>query len=153
LRDPLSLLRGYDRRRPTLGRGAAAQGEGEEGRRIAGVDGGGARVAEERDAEEIRQGAGQPERSRADSRGEVPRGDGAGRQVRDSARQSDGSRLTPRDFDPDAAAGGGSGIFGLPCTAEESRVVVVPVPFEATTSYGGGTSRGPSAVFNASKQV
>jgi agmatinase len=61
--------------------------------------------------------------------------------------------LTPRDFDPDAAAGAGSGIFGLPFTAEESRVVVVPVPFEATTSYGGGTSRGPAAVFKASKQV
>jgi agmatinase len=61
--------------------------------------------------------------------------------------------LTPRDFDPDAAAGAGSGIFGLPFTAEESRVIVVPVPFEATTSYGGGTSRGPAAVFKASKQV
>jgi agmatinase len=61
--------------------------------------------------------------------------------------------LTPRDFDPDAPAGAGSGIFGLPFTAEESRVVVVPVPFEATTSYGGGTSRGPAAVFEASKQV
>ena len=61
--------------------------------------------------------------------------------------------MTPRDFDPDAAAGAGSGIFGLPFTAEESRVVVVPVPFEATTSYGGGTSRGPAAVFKASKQV
>jgi agmatinase len=61
--------------------------------------------------------------------------------------------LTPRDFDPDAAAGADSGIFGLPFTAEESRVVVVPVPFEATTSYGGGTSRGPAAVLEASKQV
>ena len=56
-------------------------------------------------------------------------------------------------FDPDAAAPSESGIFGLPFTPEESRVVVVPVPFEATTSYGGGTSRGPEAVFNASKQV
>jgi agmatinase len=61
--------------------------------------------------------------------------------------------LTPRDFDPDAAAGAGSGIYGLPFTAEESHVVVVPVPFEATTSYGGGTSGGPAAVFEASKQV
>ena len=47
----------------------------------------------------------------------------------------------------------GSGIYGLPFTPEESRVVVVPVPFEATTSYGGGTAGGPAAVFEASKQV
>jgi len=56
-------------------------------------------------------------------------------------------------FDPDAAAGEGSGIYGLPHTPEEARVVVVPVPFEATTSYGGGTSEGPRAIFEASKQV
>jgi agmatinase len=56
-------------------------------------------------------------------------------------------------FDPDAAAGDGSGIYGLPFTSEESRVVVVPVPFEATTSYGGGTSGGPAAVLEASRQV
>jgi agmatinase len=60
---------------------------------------------------------------------------------------------TPRTFDPDAAAVGDTGIYGLPFTAEESRVVIVPVPFEATTSYGGGTSGGPAAVFEASKQV
>jgi agmatinase len=56
-------------------------------------------------------------------------------------------------FDPDAAAPSGSGIYGLPFTPDDARVVVVPVPFEATTSYGGGTSRGPEAVLEASKQV
>jgi agmatinase len=56
-------------------------------------------------------------------------------------------------FDPDAAAPEGSGIYGLPFTPLESRVVIVPVPFEATTSYGGGTAGGPAAVFAASKQV
>jgi agmatinase len=56
------------------------------------------------------------------------------------------------NFDPDAAATG-DGIYGLPFTPEESRVVVVPVPFEATTSYGGGTSKGPEAVLEASRQV
>jgi agmatinase len=61
--------------------------------------------------------------------------------------------MLPRHFDPDAAAGEGSGIYGLPFTPEESRVVVVPVPYEATTSYGGGTSRGPEAVLEASRQV
>ena len=56
-------------------------------------------------------------------------------------------------FDPDAASAEGSGIYGLPHTPEEARVVILPVPFEATTSYGGGTSAGPRAIFEASKQV
>jgi agmatinase len=56
-------------------------------------------------------------------------------------------------FDPDAATAAGSGIYGLPFKPDESRVVVIPVPYEATTSYGGGTSRGPAAVLEASKQV
>jgi agmatinase len=56
-------------------------------------------------------------------------------------------------FDPDAAAPKNSGIYGLPFTPKEAHVVIVPVPFEATTSYGGGTSRGPAAVLEASKQV
>ncbi len=61
--------------------------------------------------------------------------------------------MLPKDFDPDAAAGESSGIYGLPFTPEESHVVIVPVPYEATTSYGGGTSEGPAAVLEASKQV
>jgi agmatinase len=56
-------------------------------------------------------------------------------------------------FDPDAAAAEGSGIYGLPHGAAEARVVIVPVPFEATTSYGGGTAGGPRAILEASKQV
>ena len=56
-------------------------------------------------------------------------------------------------FDPDAPAGEGSGLYGLPFTPEDSGVVVIPVPFEATTSYGGGTSGGPAAVLEASRQV
>src|SRR5919201_85533 len=56
-------------------------------------------------------------------------------------------------FDPSAAAQPGTGIFGLPHSPEEARVVLVPVPFEATTSYGGGTSGGPAAILAASRQV
>ena len=59
----------------------------------------------------------------------------------------------PHHFDPDGAAPAGAGIYGLPFTADDARVVVVPVPYEATTSYGGGTADGPRAVFEASKQV
>ncbi len=56
-------------------------------------------------------------------------------------------------FDPGAAAAPDAGIFGLTTPLKESGVVVVPVPFEATTSYGGGTAHGPGAILEASKQV
>lgn len=56
-------------------------------------------------------------------------------------------------FDPNAPAQTGSGIFGLPHTRREARVVLLPVPFDATTSYGGGTSAGPGAIVAASMQV
>jgi agmatinase len=36
---------------------------------------------------------------------------------------------------------------------EQSRVVVLPVPHEASVSYGGGTSRGPDAILDASTQI
>lgn len=61
--------------------------------------------------------------------------------------------LRAMTFNPNAAAQPDSGVFGLPHTAEEAKVVLIPVPFEATTSYGGGTVDGPSAILEASKQV
>src|SRR5262245_19116935 len=56
-------------------------------------------------------------------------------------------------FDPDAAAAPGTGIFGLPFTEENSRVVLLRVPFDATTSYRRGTANGPEAIRAASMQV
>lgn len=56
-------------------------------------------------------------------------------------------------FDPNAPAQPGSGIFGLPHTEEEALVVLLPVPWEATTSYGGGAAEGPRAILDASMQV
>jgi len=56
-------------------------------------------------------------------------------------------------FDPNAAASPDAGLFGLDHSPESARVVVLPVPWEATTSYGGGASRGPQAVLRASHQV
>jgi agmatinase len=59
----------------------------------------------------------------------------------------------PDAFDPNAAARENSGIFGLPFSTQESRVILIPVPFDATTSYRAGASLGPRAIFNASRQV
>ncbi|MEZ6852438.1 agmatinase [Halodesulfovibrio aestuarii] len=38
-------------------------------------------------------------------------------------------------------------------TPEQCRFQVVPVPFEATVSYGGGTAEGPRAILEASDQL
>lgn len=56
-------------------------------------------------------------------------------------------------FDPNAAALPGSGIFGLSFSEADSALVYLPVPWEVTTSYGGGTSGGPAAILQASRQV
>ncbi len=56
-------------------------------------------------------------------------------------------------FDPNAPAGENSGIYGLPFEPEDAAIVLLPVPWEATTSYGGGTSEGPRAILEASRQV
>ena len=60
--------------------------------------------------------------------------------------------VVPHGFDPDAAATG-DGLFGLDTRPEDARVVVIPVPFDATTSYRPGTAAGPAHVLEASKQV
>lgn len=36
---------------------------------------------------------------------------------------------------------------------ERARVLILPLAFEATVSYGGGTGRGPAAIIEASQQV
>ena len=58
----------------------------------------------------------------------------------------------PLPFDPNAPAVS-EGIFGLPHTPEEARVVLIPVPWEATVSYGAGTAQAPAAILRASHQV
>jgi len=57
------------------------------------------------------------------------------------------------DFDPNAAPDEDAGVFGLPHAEKDAALVLLPVPWEATTSYGGGTSRGPSAILAASGQI
>jgi agmatinase len=56
------------------------------------------------------------------------------------------------DFDPSGPAAH-DGIYGLPHRAEEARVVLVPIPWEPTTSYRKGTAQGPAALLEASRQV
>lgn len=58
-----------------------------------------------------------------------------------------------KTFDPSAPASSEDGVFGLPYAESEAALVYLPVPWEATTSYGGGTSRAPAAILEASAQV
>ena len=55
-------------------------------------------------------------------------------------------------YDPDDVAVPGR-LFGLPFSAEESKVWVYPVPYQATVSYRGGTRGAPAAILEASGQL
>jgi len=55
-------------------------------------------------------------------------------------------------YDPSGVSREGT-IFGLPHTCEEAKVIILPVPWEVTVSYGAGTARGPEAVLAASTQL
>ncbi len=56
-------------------------------------------------------------------------------------------------FNPNAVANPNNNIFGLPFTEEESKVIILPVPWEVTVSYGAGTARAAEHVFKSSMQV
>jgi len=57
------------------------------------------------------------------------------------------------NFNPNDSGSLYHGIFGLPFKQEESKMVLVPVPWEATVSYGEGTLEGPKAILDASQQI
>lgn len=56
-------------------------------------------------------------------------------------------------FDPNGVGIANGNIFGFPLTEEEADIVIIPVPWDATASYGKGTSRAPQAVLDASTQL
>ncbi|TBR20394.1 MAG: agmatinase family protein [Chitinophagaceae bacterium] len=57
------------------------------------------------------------------------------------------------NFNPDSAGNPNYNIFGLPFTEETARLIILPVPWEVTVSYGAGTARASSHIFTASMQV
>ena len=56
-------------------------------------------------------------------------------------------------FDPNDSAVANGNFFGLPFSREEAQVVIVPVPWDVTTSYRAGTNAGPAAMLDASLQI
>ena len=57
-------------------------------------------------------------------------------------RQSD--YAIPRNF---------LGLTGEEASLEKARVVILPVPYEATSSYRSGTRYGPQAIIDASREM
>jgi agmatinase len=57
-----------------------------------------------------------------------------------------------KKFDPNAVAQKGK-LFGLPFTPETAEIVVIPVPWDVTTSFKDGASLGPSAILDVSSQI
>jgi agmatinase len=56
-------------------------------------------------------------------------------------------------FDPNDSGSLYHGVFGLPFNQEESKLIIVPVPWEATVSYGEGAVLGPKTILDASQQI
>ncbi len=56
-------------------------------------------------------------------------------------------------FDPNSVANPNNNIFGLPFSEEDARLVIIPVPWEVTVSFGSGTARSSEQIMRASLQV
>ena len=56
-------------------------------------------------------------------------------------------------IDPNSKASAKDGIYGLPFKESEAKVVYLPIPWDVTTSYQAGTSKGPGAILAASEQI
>ena len=57
------------------------------------------------------------------------------------------------NFNPNDIGIANGNYFGLPYSIDESEIVLVSVPWDATVSYSDGTAQGPQAIIDASLQV
>lgn len=56
-------------------------------------------------------------------------------------------------FDPNSAGNPNNNVFGLPFAQEDARLVILPIPWEVTVSFGSGTARSAEQIMAASLQV
>jgi len=56
-------------------------------------------------------------------------------------------------FNPNDLGLSNGNFAGLPFTYEEAELVIIPIPWDVTTSYLPGTSRGPQAILDYSTQL
>lgn len=57
-----------------------------------------------------------------------------------------------KKFNPNGVGQKGT-LFGLPFTPETAEIIVIPVPWDVTTSFNDGASLGPKAILDASPQI
>lgn len=57
------------------------------------------------------------------------------------------------NYNPNEVSNPEYNIFGLPTNEEDARLIIVPVPWEVTVTYGSGTARAPEAICKASLHV
>jgi len=56
-------------------------------------------------------------------------------------------------FNPSSVGVKNGNLFGLPFAYEDCPLVILPVPWDVTVSYGDGTHAGPQAILDASPQL
>jgi agmatinase len=56
-------------------------------------------------------------------------------------------------FDVNSVSNPNNNIFGLPFSEEDARLIILPIPWEVTVSFGSGTARSAEQIFKASLQV
>lgn len=57
------------------------------------------------------------------------------------------------NFDANSAGNPHNNVFGMPSNEADSRLILLPVPWEVTVSYGAGTARSPEHILTASLQI
>lgn len=57
------------------------------------------------------------------------------------------------DFNPSGVGLRNNNFIGLPFSEENAQIVLFPVPWDVTVSYGAGTSSGPQNILNESVQL
>src|SRR5215211_2987318 len=56
-------------------------------------------------------------------------------------------------FDVNSLGNPNNNIFGLPFSEDDARLVILPIPWEVTVSFGSGTARSAEQIMRASLQV
>jgi agmatinase len=57
------------------------------------------------------------------------------------------------EFNPNALGRSNGNFFALSCDSNEGDIEIIAVPWDVTTSYKPGTSKGPQAILDASVQI
>jgi agmatinase len=57
------------------------------------------------------------------------------------------------DYNSSGVGQANGNLFGLPFNYDSANLIIIPVPWEVTVSYGAGTANGPQQILDASPQL